>query len=142
MSYDVKKIVVEAVTTLLSSVTVGTDAIPFYTDYFGDVDEGIYFEALQIEQDDSKHWFGNMVTMDINTFSKGQNMDRTTAITRAVLLILKASVNSTIQLTGGWQATYTKVPLISSYHEFENGQTTHRDVIRFQIRVDEKSNNS
>jgi len=142
MSYEVKGILLEAMKTLLNGITVDGDSITYFADFFGEVEEGIYLESIQIESDNSKHWFGNNVFISINTFSKGQGIDRTTAITREVMRTLRASVTSTIQLSGGWQATYTNIPSVSSFHESEGGVSVHRDVIRLQVRVDERSNNS
>jgi hypothetical protein len=135
MSYEVKGIVLKKIKTLLTDLEVGDDAITYFPDYFGKLDKGINLEGYQQDDESSKHSFGCMVNITLNTFSR--SITTTTAITRAVLLALKASVNSTIQLSDGWQATYTLTPSVTSLKDSDDTQTVHRDVIRLQVRVDE-----
>jgi len=132
---DVKTIVLTAINTLLDDVQVDGTDIPYFADYFGEEQQGIYLETYQAEDESSKHFFSSLVTLNIVTFSK--SITTTTAITTEVLGKLKASVNSTITLGSGWKATYTVVPLVSSQTGKASGIVEHRDSIRIVLRVDE-----
>jgi hypothetical protein len=141
MSATVREIVIKAINTLLDdTIVVSGDTIPFYTDYFGDAASGIYIQSYLGESDDSKHFYAQNITIEIAIFGRGKSLDYVAEITRKVILALKASVLSTIQLSDGYQATYSLVPSLSSFTDFIDGQTTHRDILRVQLRVDEISN--
>jgi hypothetical protein len=136
MSSKVKGIVLTEINTLLSNVSVNGTSIPYFADYFGEQSEGIYIQSYQQEADGSKHHFGNLVTIELSIFSG--SIEHTTAITGEVQEILKASVDSTLTLSDGWQATYTEIPLITSTVENNNGEVRHRDTVRMVLQVDEK----
>jgi hypothetical protein len=75
--------------------------------------------------------------MDFEIFGIGKTSDFVSEATRKVMILLKASVASTIQLSDGYQATYTTMPSVSSFSEMQDGTITHRDVLRLVVRVDE-----
>jgi hypothetical protein len=132
---NIKEIVLTAINTLLDDVQVSSVDIPYFADYFGEVEKGIYLETYQAEDESSKHFFSSLVTLDIVTFSK--SITTTTAITSEVVAKLKASVGSTITLSTGWQATYTTIPLITSQSGKASGIVEHRDNIRVVLRIDQ-----
>lgn len=141
MSATIKEIVLKAIKTLLHETIVsGTTTVSYYTDYFGDKDCGIYLESYSADDSGSKHYWGNMVTLEFSIFGKGKTIDFVAEATRKVMLALKASVRATITLSDGYQATYTQLPAVSSFTELENGLTVHRDLLRVTIRVDEIDN--
>lgn len=132
---DFKEIIYTTLNTTLGSVEVDGASIPYFADYFGEQDAGIYIESCTIEDASDKHNFGCVATVELITFSK--NITTTTHITREVLELLRASVNSTLQLSEeGLQATYTEVPILSTTSNQVAGVTEHRDNIRLVIRID------
>jgi hypothetical protein len=141
MSATIKEIVLKSVKTLLhNTIVVSTETIPYYTDYFGDSSVGIYLESYSAQDESTKHFYANMVTLEFSIFGKGKSTDFVAEATRRVMLALKASVRATITLNSGYQATYTQLPAVTSFTEYENGEAVHRDLLRVSIRVDEISN--
>ena len=138
MSATIKEIVLKAINTLLNdTVVVSTLTVPYYADGFGNSDYGIFLQSYQAEDDSNKHTWSNRVTMDFEIFGIGKTSDFVSEATRKVMILLKASVASTIQLSDGYQATYTTMPSVSSFSEMQDGTITHRDVLRLVVRVDE-----
>ncbi len=138
MSATIREIVCKAVKTALhENVVVDELAIPYFTDYFSDTDYGIFLASYIEEADDNKHHFASMVTLEFEIFGINKRVDFVAEITRKVRLLLKASVTATIQLSNGYAATYTTIPSVSSFVEVNDGKTTHRDVLRVNMRVDE-----
>jgi ribosomal protein L25 (general stress protein Ctc) len=137
MSATIKELVLAQITTLLNgTITVGTTTIPYFVDYFGEQKQGIYMQTYTQDDESSKHYFAAIVGIELVVFGKGKTPDFVAEATRKVMQALKASVNATIQLTGDHKATYTVIPNVTSFTEYDN-ETTHRDTIRITLRVDE-----
>lgn len=134
---NVKSTIYTAIASLLSSIEVDAVPITYFVDYFGEQEKGIYLESYQAEDESTKHYFSSLVTIVLVCFSK--SVSTTTGISEEVLDLLKASVNSTITLADGWQATYTEIPLVNTDTIQVAGVTEHRDYIRLRMKIDVKS---
>ena len=132
-----------ALTTLLSgSVTVNGESIPYYADYFGSQEVGIYLQSYQGDNADNKHFEGELATITLVVFAKNRTVDFVAEASRKVRQLLKASVTGTIALDGGYNATYTNVVVMSSETLNNGGAIEHRDSIRFEIMINETTNES
>jgi hypothetical protein len=135
------EIVLKKIKTLLTdAVEVDDLTIPYFTDYFGSKQYGIYLSSESMDDDSNKHTFSEVHTLELEVFGIGKSKAFVMEATRKVRDILKASVGSTLQLSGGYQATYTQITSVFSSIEMDNNTTTHRYTIRLVIRVDEISN--
>lgn len=142
MSATIKEIVLSAVNTLLNgTIVVDTLTVPYFMDYFGEQKYGIYMQTYSQDDESSKHSFSVMVSLEIIIFGKGKTPDFVSEATRRVIQALKASVNDTIQLSSGYKATYTTIPSVTSFAEYDS-ETVHRDTVRVSMRVDENTNES
>lgn len=138
MSATVKGIVLKALKTKLhNTIIVNGVTVPYYTSAFGDKDCGIFLQTYTGDEDGCKFSFSQNVSIELSIFSKNKTIDFTTSATEQVMTAIKASVNSTLTLSGGYKATYTNIPNVNSYVELDNGLTVHRDLLRITIRVDE-----
>ena len=143
MSATIREAVQQALKTILhDTIVVDTLTIPFYLSYFGASDYGIYLESYQYDDDSMKQYYGGTASIDLVIFGKDRTPDFVAEITRRVMLAIKASVNDTIQLASGWQATVTQLPNVRSFTEGDEAAVVHRDTLRVTIRVDENSNNN
>ena len=122
---------------LNGTIVVDSLTIPYYIDYFGNQEYGIYKQSYRGEADGTKHHFSEMATIEIVCFARGKSEDFVAEMSRRVRGALKASVNSTLTLVGDLQATYTWVNNINCTTEIDDGQTMHRDVISLIVRIDE-----
>lgn len=122
---------------LTDAITVDGLTIPYYADAFGDQPYGIYKESYRGEADNSKHHFAEIAFINLVCFARGQSEAFVAEMSRKVRGVLQASVNSTIALTDGLQATYTRFNSIVSLTELDNGVTVHRDTLELQLRIDE-----
>ena len=136
---DAREEILKKLYTLLNgTITVNGLSIPYYTDGFGNDEYGIYKQSYLGNEADSKHHFGEVANIELVCFARGKSEDFVAEISRKVRGILKASVSGTIELDNGLQATYTRVNSIDcATNEFE-GATEHRDIIRLELRIDEK----
>jgi len=143
MSATIREIVLKKIKTLLyDQVEVDSLTIPYYSGYFGNAEYGIYVLSYREEEDDNKHKFASLVTVELGIFGQDKTVDFVAEITRNVRQIIKASIDSTIQLSDGYEATITTIPMLSTYTELIDGKTTYRDVLQVGLRVDEFSDNS
>lgn len=138
MSSTVKEIVLKSIKTALhNTISVDGETISYFTDYFGNKQNGIYLNIYQGDEDGCKTSFSQNVRIELVIFGKGKTVDFVAEITRKVMQALKASVDATLTLNDGYKATYTKLPKVLSYTELESGVTVHRDILSVDIRVDE-----
>jgi hypothetical protein len=126
-------------TLLNNTITVDSLTIPYYADAFGGKEYGIYKQSYRADEADSKHHFAEVATIEIVCFARGKGEAFLAELTRKVRGVLKASVNSTIQLSNWLQATYTRVVSMDTEVEIDEGVTVHRDTLRLEIRIDEST---
>ena len=130
-------------TVLYNQVTVNGEVVQYYVDYFGDKDRGIYLQSYQGDNADNKHFEGELATITLVVFAKGKGkVDYVAEASRKVRQLLKASVADTIALGDGYNATYTNVVVMSSETLNSDGAIEHRDSIRFEIMINESTNES
>jgi hypothetical protein len=122
---------------LNDTVTVSSLMIPYYADFFGNKEYGIYKQSYRGDEADSKHHFGEVATIELVCFARGKSEAFVAEMSRKVRGILKASVRSTLQLGNGLQATYTKVSSIDCALEIDDGVNLHQDTISIELRIDE-----
>lgn len=133
----------KALTTLLyNTVTVGGEVVPYYVDYFGNKDTGIYLQSYQGDNADNKHFEGELATITLVIFARNRTVDFVAEASRKVRQLLKASVTGTIALEDGYNATYTNVVVMSTETLNNDGAIEHRDSIRFEIMINETTNES
>ena len=129
-------------TVLYNQVTVNGEVVQYYVDDFGDKDRGIYLQSYQGDNADNKHFEGELATITLVVFAKGETVDYVAEASRKVRQLLKASVADTIALGDGYNATYTNVVVMSSETLNSDGAIEHRDSIRFEIMINESTNES
>ena len=127
-------------TVLYNQVTVNGEVVQYYVDDFGDKDRGIYLQSYQGDNADNKHFEGELATITLVVFAKGETVDYVAEASRKVRQLLKASVADTIALGDGYSATYTNVVVLSSETLNSDGAIEHRDSIRFEIMINVNTN--
>lgn len=124
---------------LNDTITVSDLTIPYYADFFGNKEYGIYIQSYSGNEADSKHHFGEVASIELVCFARGKSEAFVAEMSRKVRGVLKASVKSTLDLDNGLQATYTRVNGIDCALEIDEGVNLHRDTIRLEVRIDEST---
>lgn len=122
---------------LTGTVLVDAVAVKYFTANVGNASRGIFLTQYQENGEDNKHKHSATVFFTIQCFDKSDSVEAIVSISEQVKNIVKASVTSTIELGGNLSATVTKSPVANLYQEQNNGITTHRCDIRFELLIDE-----
>ena len=125
--------VYKAIKAILNgTVTYSSVVVPFYSDRIGNQERGIYISNYQEQNEDVKDRFGARCIFTITIFTQNDGVDVSNAIANSVRNLIKASVSSSIT-SSGIDIVLTKSPSQLRFTEIENGITTHRVELSYEI---------
>lgn len=117
---------------LNNTVIYASVVVPFYSDRIDNKTRGIYISNYQEQNEDVKDRFGARSTFTITIFTQGDGVDVSNSIASQVKSLIKASVSSSIT-SSGIDIVLTKSPSQLRFTEIENGITTHRVELSYEI---------
>jgi predicted Fe-Mo cluster-binding NifX family protein len=117
---------------LNNTVTYSSVVVPFYSDRIDNKTRGIYISNYQEQNEDVKDRFGVRATFTIQVYTQADGVDGSNNIAQQVKSLIKASVSSSIT-SSGIDIVLTKSPGQNRFSDIENGVTTHRVDLTYEI---------